>query len=194
MLFVPIYYSHHRKEIHPASIHPFWARIHAMPGSKAVIVLKATRPTASCLEHWVEHQERARRKPGLNSKRWYSSTQSWRRLLLGGQKKRPKGGAKSPLGSIRGCVVVVVFSHRGKAHTALTWKVTGGHRWIPIPRALDFRPQVSAFPLSATVGHKPTYCGQRFLNDLLVNKQKSNKVLHLSQFNILHNKACSLGA
>lgn len=64
------------------------------------------------------------------------------------------------------------FNHRGKAHTAFTWKVTRGH-------LMDTRSHVLWPFLSATVGHKPTYCGQWFLNDLLVNKQKSNKVLHL---------------
>lgn len=154
MLFVPICYSHHRKEIHPASIHPFWTRIHAMPGSKAIIVLKATRPTASCLERWVEHQERAQRKPGLNSKRWYSSMQSWRRLLLGGQKERGlRGGEKSFGINPWVCVVVVFFfSHRGKAHTAFTWKVTRGH-------LMDTHPTCSGFQ-ATSVGLSPVcHCG-----------------------------------
>ena len=153
MLFVPICYSHHRKEIHPASIHPFWARIHAMPGSKAVIVLKATRPTASCLERWVEHQERARRKPGLNSKRWYSSTQSWRRLLLGGQKKRGlRGGEKSfGINPWVCCCCCCFQSQRKSTHC---FYLEGN--WGP---SMDTHPACSGFQ-ATSVGLSPVcHCG-----------------------------------
>lgn len=118
MLFVPICYSHHRKQIHPASIYPFWARIHAMPGGKAVIVFKATRPTASCLQRWVRTPGERMKKAWIKQQEMVQQHAKLEKASPGwAETEKPKGDWKVLWDqSVGGCVCVFFQSQRKSTH------------------------------------------------------------------------------
>lgn len=115
---------------------PFQVQTHVMPGGKEVIVLKATRPTASCLAWRVRPEESLAGHRALRGINCQEKVEQQTKLneVSHGQKKRSQEGQKIlwklPVGDV-GFFFVVLFSnthtHTHKAHMAFTSKVTRGH-------------------------------------------------------------------